>query len=106
MLDWYDRNNGSLGFGITYIIFLVVILIIGASRGIFANKDVALRTLNAQGYSDIQIMDHAWFVVGLRGCDGSDAARFTAKATNPAGKSAEVYVCTGVIFKGGTVRVR
>lgn len=86
------------------VILFPVALFFGLCRGVFASEDAAIRALEAQGYSNIQIVDHAWFAVGLRGCDEKDAARFTAKVTNPSGKPAEVYVCTGVIFKGGTIR--
>ena len=99
------RSNSNSKPAVILILAFVLILIMFGT-GIFASKDVAVRALEAQGYSDIQIVDHAWFAVGLRGCDEKDAARFTAKVINPAGKPAEVYVCTGVIFKGGTVRVR
>lgn len=81
-----------------------VVLFFGACRGIFASEDKAIQTLHSQGYSDIEIVDKAWFLVGVRGCGEGDAARFTAKVTNPAGKRAEVYVCTGLAFKGGTIR--
>jgi hypothetical protein len=87
-------------------VIIVILLFLSVGTGALASKDVAVRTLTAQGFSNIQITEHAWFAVGLRGCDAKDAARFTAKVTNPAGKPAEVYVCTGVIFKGGTIRVR
>lgn len=94
---------------IFYVILILVFLLFLIGKGIFAiatNEDVAVRALEAQGYSNIQIVDRAWFEVGFRGCGFGDSVRFTAKVTNPAGKPAEVYVCTGVIFKGGTIRVR
>jgi hypothetical protein len=94
-----------LAFAI-FAISISVILFFITFRGIFASQDVAVRTLEAQGFSDIQIVDHAWFAVGMRGCDNKDAARFTATGINPAGKPTKVYVCTGVIFKGGTIRVK
>lgn len=99
----YDDSGWKLAIS---VILILVVFFVVLGRGIFASKDVAIRALEAQGYSNIAIVDHAWLAVGLRGCDEKDAARFTAKVTNPAGKSAEVYVCTGVIFKGGTIRVR
>ena len=74
--------------------------------GAIASEDVAIRTLEASGFSNIQITDHAWFKVGWRGCSDSDKARFTATATNPAGQRVEVYVCTGAFLKGGTIRVK
>ncbi|MBI4118275.1 MAG: hypothetical protein HY455_01935 [Parcubacteria group bacterium] len=77
----------------------------GLGRGAFADQGVAVRALEAQGFSNIEIVDHVWFAIGLRGCDGNDAARFTARATNPTGRQVEVFVCTGLFFKGGTIRV-
>lgn len=90
------------------LIFVIMIVLVLAtmSRGAFADEQVAIRTLETQGYSNLQITEHVWFAVGFRGCDKNDAARFTARATNPAGKQVEVCVCTGLFFKGGTIRVR
>ena len=96
-----NRDDSVLAYSI--IVLLVFLLL--AMRGLFANQGVAVRALDAQGFTGIHIVDHSWFLVGLRGCDGKDAARFTARATNASGKSVEVYVCTGVLFKGGTIRV-
>jgi len=95
-------SDGALFF---YSIVVIILIFLSVGRGAFADQGVAVRALEAQGYSNIQIVDKAIFLVGMRGCDEKDAARFTAKATNPAGKPAEVYVCTGMIFKGGTIRV-
>lgn len=86
-----------------YILLIIGTLFFSLCRGVFAKEDTAIEALRAQGYSDIKIVDHSWFMVGLQGCDSSDAAIFTAKVTNPANHPAEVYVCTGLI-KGGTVR--
>lgn len=102
------RNSSGFGWvgGLFILVLVVAAAFLGVGRGVFASEDLAVRTLEAQGYSDIKITDHDWFFVGLRGCDEKDAARFTAEVTNPAGKPANVYVCTGAFFKGGTVRVR
>ena len=102
-----SRYDSSMpGLVIFYLIFALVLFFFGIFRGTFANQDVAVRTLEVQGYSNIQIVDHTWFAVGLRGCDNNDASRFTAKATNPTGKPVEVLVCTGAFFKGGTIRTK
>ncbi len=65
--------------------------------------EVAVKTLDSQGYTDIKVIDNSWYAVGLRGCDQNDAARITATAKNPAGKTVTIYVCTG-LWKGGTIR--
>lgn len=89
-----------------WVLLFLVLITFGISCGAFVGEDVAARALDVQGYSDVKITDHSWFLVGFRGCDESDAARFTAVAKNPAGKYVKVYVCSGWILKGATVRTR
>jgi hypothetical protein len=89
------------------IVILVVVFVIGGlCRGILVEESVAVRALEIQGYTDIEIVDHAWCFVGLRGCDRNDAAKITATATNPVGRQIEVYVCCGWPFKGSTIRTK
>jgi hypothetical protein len=73
-------------------------------RGCLVEEAVAVRALDTQGYQNIRIVDHVWFGIGLRGCSGHDAAKFVAEVTNPAGKKVQVFVCTGWLFKGSTIR--
>ncbi len=98
--------NNDRQYSVVLILFALMFLIAVGSNftGALVNEKVAIRALDSQGYSNIKITDHSWFAVSLRGCDKGDAARFTAKATNPTGKETEVYVCTGWLFKGATVR--
>lgn len=86
------------------IMAVLTILFLTFFRGIFVDSDRATRALKKQGYENVQILEKNWFVVGLRGCDEKDAAKFVARATNPAGKIVEVNVCVGWPFKGATVR--
>ena len=79
-------------------------MLIIACRGVFADENAARESLKKQGYSKVRIIDKSFFMVGLRGCDEKDAAKFTVKAVNPAGILVEVYVCTGWPFKGATIR--
>jgi hypothetical protein len=73
-------------------------------RGILVNDDIAYRSAEVQGYSNVRVLDHSWFAVGFRGCSSHDAARFTLKATNSAGKDTQFYVCSGWLFKAATIR--
>lgn len=84
------------------IFLLIFIAAIG--RGALVSEDVAVAALETQGYSNIRIESSAWFAVGLRGCDSRDAAKFNAVAINPAGKEVHLFVCTGWLFKGATIR--
>lgn len=95
--------------GFTLIELLIVLAIIGILffalfRGTFVDADVATRSLEKQGYENIQILEKDWFLVGVRGCGQQDAAKFVVRATNPAKKTVEVNVCVGWPFKGATIR--
>lgn len=90
--------------GLVLLALAAVIAIISFCRGACVGQDSATNALEKQGYSQIVVTDHDWFLVGLRGCDAKDAAKFTAKVVNPVGKQTEVFVCVGWPFKGATVR--
>lgn len=97
----YGSSDGS--FVVLLVVFAIIALAFGCGRGVLVNENVAVRTLESQGYTDIHVTDHSWFAIGWRGCDEKDAARFTVRAKNPAGKEVTVYVCSGLL-KGGTIR--
>ena len=90
---------------VVYLCAIVLILVLGCTRGACVKEETATHALKSQGYSNIVITDHAFLAVGLRGCGEDDAARFTAIATNPAGEPTKVYVCAGWLFKSTTIRV-
>jgi len=102
------NQKGSAGSGGVHLIFLLFFIFVvfpfASCRGALVDKDVAIRALEKQGYSNIEIINHQYFWVGWKGCDSKDAAKFTAHVTNPAGKQVEVFVCTGWILKGATIR--
>ena len=87
-------------------IFAAIIFLALAGSGLLVHERIASNALAIQGFSDIQITNRAWFLVGLRGCDEKDSVRFDATATNPLGKRVSLYVCSGWIFKGATIRSR
>lgn len=104
-----NKEKKVKGFTLLDVLIAVVvaaILFLGLFRGAFADSRVAMRALETQGYSNVQITNHQWFLVGFRGCDEKDAAKFSATAMNPVGRQVELFVCTGWIFKGATVRTR
>ena len=83
----------------------ILLLMTGLTgRGVFVSDDVGRKALDDQGYRNIRITDKAFVLIGYRGCDGADAARFTAVATNSNGKDVTLYVCAGWPFKGATIR--
>lgn len=95
------------GLGTFFLVVIVIlILILSFARGIFVDEDIAIRAAEIHGYTNVRVVDHAWFAVGLRGCSDTDAARFTIVATNPADKEVECYVCTGWLFKAATIRTK
>lgn len=90
---------------LSMVALIIVALGFGFARGALVGPETAERTLKANGFSDVRITDHVWFAIGWRGCDANDAARFDAVATNAAGEEVNVFVCCGLLFKGGTIRV-
>ncbi len=101
------RNNEVGGYAGLLVLVLALLVFSGwyVARGIWVDENVAVRTMEAQGYKNIQVTERAWLGLGLRGCDSKDAVRFTVKATGSTGNNTEVYVCAGVL-KGGTIRVK
>lgn len=93
-------------YGETILVYFltIIICVVAACRGIMVEPQIAIRSLEKQGYVNVQITDKDWLLVGLRGCSGSDAAKFSARATNPAGQEVELNVCAGWPFKNATVR--
>lgn len=94
------KSNAGL---IIWIVFLGLIIATMFS-GAFISEGNAVRALETQGYTNIKIVDRAWFAISVRGGDKYDAARFEAIATNPIGKTVRVYVFVGWPFKGATIR--
>ena len=98
---WFDKI-----WAVLIVLVVVLVIAMAFARGVLVSEDVAIRALETQGYTNIKIIDHSWFALGLRGGSEDDAARFTATATNPIGKTVEVEVYTGWIFKSATIRTR
>lgn len=88
-----------------YAFFVVLAaMILSQSTGLFVDESVAREALENQGFTKVTVTERIWFFPSLRGCGSGDAARFNATATNPIGKPVQVYVCSGWLFKGSTVR--
>ncbi len=94
-----------LGF---LLIGLIVIALIALTffGGLLVDEGVAIKTLETQGFSNIQIVDRDWLFILFRGGAPSDNVRFEAVATNPIGEIVTVYVYAGWPFKAGTIRAR
>lgn len=99
-----SRFAGNLLVIVGVVIFVLLVATYQFGRGLFVSEDTAIKALETQGFSNITIESHDWLAIGWRGGSKDDVARFTAHATNPAGKRVEVYVYAGWPFKGATVR--
>jgi hypothetical protein len=99
-----SMSSGSTSRTIFGVALWVGIALVLMGRGSCADPQSAVTALKNQGFSHVIIIDQSYMFVGVRGCDGSDAARFTAQATNPVGKRVKLYVCVGWPFKGATIR--
>ena len=77
---------------------LILIVVIGMLTAC-TRPDNAVRILQEQGYTDIQITGYKWFACSK---DDSTATGFMAKSAN--GMKIEGTVCSGWVFKNSTIR--
>ncbi len=87
-----------------YVVLVLLAAFFGIFSGTFVNENVAKKTLETQGFSDIKIVDKDIFFVGLKGGAQDDVVKFTAMAKNPIGRTVQVFVFSGWPFKGATIR--
>lgn len=62
-------------------------------------QDKAQRLLTSQGYTNIEMTGYRFF-----SCGRDDTYHDGFKATSPVGQPTEGTVCTGMFFKGSTIR--
>lgn len=60
----------------------------------------AKRVLESSGYSSVQITGYRFF-----GCSKDDVQHTGFEAKGPTGKNVTGVVCSGLIFKGNTIRL-
>lgn len=87
-------------------ILVVLIMLSPAMCGAQVDEDVAVKTLETYGFTDVKVISKDVYFIGCKGGDGNDNVKFTATATNPAGDRVEVEVFAGWPWKDATVRVR
>lgn len=63
------------------------------------SKHDAEKALNAEGMTNIEVTGYNWFA-----CSKDDFYHTGFKATNALGKPVEGTVCSGLLFKGSTIR--
>ena len=63
------------------------------------NRTDAEKALNAEGMSNIQVTGYSWFA-----CSKDDFYHTGFTATNFSGNPIEGTVCSGLLFKGSTIR--
>ena len=87
------------------MILLAVLVSAGiAGCGALVSEEGVAKSVEKQGYRDVQIVSKHIFFVGWRGCGKDDEAAFKVTATNPAGQRVDLTVCVGWPFKGVTIR--
>ena len=101
-------RQSSSGFTLLEaLVVLAVVLVFAAAlfpTGIFVNERIAVRALEDQGFSKVQVTDRAIWFIGFRGGEHSDAVRFTRTGLNPLGRRVTTHVFSGWLWKGATIR--
>ena len=83
------------------VLFLAVPFNVFQKKMPVNNNDV-IKALDAQGYTNIEIIDAQYLAVSQND-NASSAITYTVKATNPAGEDVEVYAYCGSSFKGNII---
>ena len=91
-----DKTLENILYLLIFFIFLFV--------GVCVDYDEGESALNAMGYENYEVIDKAWFAVGLRGCNWNDDAMFHVNITHPNGTTTRALVCTGWLWKEATIR--
>ncbi|MEX1112571.1 MAG: hypothetical protein WEC84_03850 [Candidatus Andersenbacteria bacterium] len=86
------------------VVVLALVVAINTLPGYAVKEEVAVHALETNGFTNVVIKERAVAFVSLRGGSKQDAARFTAEANNPRGDRVTVYVFSGWLFKGATIR--
>jgi hypothetical protein len=77
---------------------LICIAMVLTAACVGTDNDGSRRTLDAAGYSNIELTGYKWY-----GCGQDDSYHTAFSATNPAGKRVSGVVCCGMM-KGCTIR--
>ena len=89
-----------------YVVIICVVLFFSMCSGTMVDPEDAVKSAESMGFSDVQITETHAFFVSWKGCSSTDAAMVELRAINPAGDPADLFVCMGWPFKGGTVRTK
>jgi hypothetical protein len=91
--------------GAIVVIAVIILLLLSCFRGALVDESVAVSTLEAGGFSEVVVKNRIWFLVSWRGGSRDDAVLFVCQAKNPAGKTVNVNVTSGWIFRNATIRM-
>lgn len=95
---------GAITLSILSIIVAFLLVLASLFGGLIIDEQVAINCAEIQGFTEIEVIEKAWFVIFLRGGGQTDSARFKMKAINSTGKKVEFYVFAGWPFKSATIR--
>lgn len=79
-----------------------LLLMVGC--GEMVDEDRAVKTAEANGFTQVRVAKQHGLAPGLYGCAKDDAVAFDVEGTNVAGKRAQMTVCCGLVLKGCTIR--
>jgi len=99
-----DKNKGFTLIELLNTVAIIIIIFLVFFRGIFVDPNIAKRSLEIQGYKNVQVTNKAVFFIEFRGCGDDDASKISLSAKNPANQDVDIDVCVGWPFKGATIR--
>ncbi len=104
----YSLDSASFRrlIGILFLMICLVAIVLELFSGYLVSEKDTLNAVEKQGYKDVIIYERHQIGPGFYGCDGRDAAAFKARAINPSGQKVDIIICSGLFFKGVTVRTK
>jgi len=106
MVSWLKEVLTLLLFIGLVILLILVFAYPIQLLGNLVPEQRAVDALTDAGYTEVTIIERHTHFVGLQGCGSDDWVAFDARATNPANERVDVLVCTGLWFKGTTIRFK
>lgn len=92
---------------VTKIIVSIVALVFSILfivRGCTNSSTEAIEAASKAGFSEIQVLDHHYILVGFQGCSKEDASKFDMIGRNSQGARINFSVCQGWVLKNATLR--
>lgn len=86
------------------LIGIIVVIGYGTHLSYGYAREKAVYAATAMGFKDVKVLATHYVTASMHGCSDSDNVGFKLEGTNPAGQRIKMQACSGLVFKGVTIR--